>query len=94
MIRRLLRALGLAGPEVPCWCGTTHPLGYWHDPSHGRIDRDIQDHVRELLGYPEHATKVTLGDDFARVVAIEETLQSKRERGERLWWEKHAGAAS
>lgn len=42
----------------------------WRDPTHGRIDRDIQEYVDEM-----NPTGV------AQRVAIENTLQSKRDRG-------------
>lgn len=57
---------------VPCWCGDAHPVDFWHDPTHGRIDRDIQDKVQARYG-----------DDLslAQRVAIEDTIQNRRDRG-------------
>jgi len=57
---------------VPCWCGDLHPVDEWHDPTHGRIDRDIQDKVQTRYG-----------DDLslAQRVAIEDTIQNRRDRG-------------
>ena len=46
----------------------------WHDPTYGKIDRDIQEYV--MKNYPE----ATLGQR----TAFEETLQNKRNRGERV----------
>jgi hypothetical protein len=58
-----------------CWCGgqTPHSKHYWHDPTHGRVDRDIQDRVTEVYG-----------NDFpvGQRVAIENTLQNYRDRGD------------
>lgn len=48
------------------------PAAERHDPTHGQIDFDIQDHV-EAMG-------CTGG--VAQVVAIERTLQDRRDRGE------------
>lgn len=58
-----------------CWCGRLHPSWKWHDPTHGRIDRDIQDKVEDWFG-PD------LG--VAQRVAIENTLQNRRDRGESI----------
>lgn len=56
-MRRLwLRARRLIGAVLPtklldvqeqCWCGTHHLGDYWHDPTHGKVDRDIQDAVNK-----------------------------------------------
>lgn len=73
---------GLASPEtrVACWCGRFHKLGFWHDPTHGRIDRDIQETARDILGIPLNATMATAREtyDWGRLTAIEETLQRRR----------------
>lgn len=58
--------------EEICWCGTHHLGAYWHDPTYGRIDRDIQDKVTALYG-----PNLTL----ARREAIESTIQHRRDRG-------------
>lgn len=86
MIRRALAQLaafvGLRPPitMVPCWCGRTHPLGFWHDSTHGRVDRDIQEQARDLLGIPLNATRASgAAWDWARLTAIEETLQTRRD---------------
>lgn len=83
MIRGLLRLLGLGGPDVPCWCGKMHAATYWHDPTHGRIDRDIQEHARELLDLPANASSLSKG-----LAAVEETMQERRARGVMLYWER------
>lgn len=88
MLRGLLRLLGLAKPQVPCWCGSTHDLGYWHDPTHGRIDRDIQEHARDLFDFPAYATRLTMGEQAIHVHMAEIALQKKRDEGELLYWQK------
>lgn len=54
-----------------CWCGIHHLGDYWHDPTHGKVDRDIQDMVAK--GFP--------GTDRAQTFAIMLTAQSRRDRG-------------
>lgn len=71
---------GLLPPKVitvqpECWCGTNHVGDYWHDPTHGRIDRDIQDKVAAAYG-PDLSV--------AEKVAIENTLQTRRDRGQSI----------
>lgn len=94
MIRRWWRRVTLQPTHrVPCWCGSLHDLGYWHDPTAGRIDQDIQEHARELLDMPKDATHGWLAgqrrlQESTRLVQVEEALQSKRDAGFRLWWER------
>jgi hypothetical protein len=77
MARRLLvhlipiRPIAVRQEDV-CWCGTHHLGDYWHDPTHGRIDRDIQDKVRARYGD---------GLSLAQREAIESTAQDRRDRG-------------
>lgn len=54
-----------------CWCGLPHPATFWHDPTHGRIDRDIQQQVEEQFG-PDL--------DKGQRTAIECTIQNRRNR--------------
>jgi len=49
----------------------------WHDPTHGKIDRDIQEFVEETYN-----ADGSLG--LGQRTAIEETLQNRRNRGERV----------
>lgn len=67
----LLRPRTIAAQEDVCWCGIHHLGDYWHDPTHGRIDRDIQDKVTARYG-----------DDLtlAQREAIESTIQHRRDR--------------
>lgn len=58
--------------EDVCWCGIHHLGDYWHDPTHGRIDRDIQDKVTARYG---------TGLSLAQREAIEATAQYRRDRG-------------
>lgn len=93
MIRRLLRVFGFGEPEVPCWCGRFHRAGYWHDPTHGRIDRDIQEHARELLGIPLGASVLAMqasGHSVSALAACEENMQRRRDRGLGLYWDTDA----
>ena len=46
----------------------------WVDPTYGRIDRDIQDFVEAEFKTTNVGTRV----------ALENTLQAKRDRGQRL----------
>lgn len=55
----------------PCWCGRHHRPGYWHDPTYGRIDRDIQDWTEK--NFP--------GISLATKVAIENNAQRLRDQG-------------
>lgn len=68
----LLRPRTAQVQEDVCWCGIHHLGDYWHDPTHGRIDRDIQDKVTARYG-----------DDLplAQREAIESTIQGRRDRG-------------
>lgn len=63
MIRALLVTLRRWALAI-CWCGTRHRKGYWHDPTYGQIDRDIQEKVaREFAGASRaqrHAIGLTL----------------------------------
>lgn len=61
-----------ADERVMCWCGRTHPSSFWHDPTHGRIDRDIQDRVTDVYG---------LDLPSGQRSAIEITLQERRDKG-------------
>jgi hypothetical protein len=58
--------------EDVCWCGIHHLGDYWHDPTHGRIDRDIQDMVTARYG-----DRLTL----TQREAIESTVQGRRDQG-------------
>lgn len=69
---RLRKPAKVVVVQDECWCGIHHLGDYWHDPTYGRIDRDIQDKVAAYYG-PD------LG--LAQKVAIENTLQDRRERG-------------
>lgn len=82
MIRWLLDRL-MPAPKVPCWCGKAHRATYWHDPTGGTIDRDIQEQARDLLDIPFNASLAAIraagrGDDIGRLVAIEQTMQHRR----------------
>lgn len=57
-----------------CWCGRLHRPGRWHDPTHGRIDRDIQDRLAEQFG------PFVTDAERAQRVAIENTVQDRRNR--------------
>lgn len=81
--RTLLARRVLADP-VPCWCRKWHRPGYWHDPTHGQIDRDIQQRARDLLDLPHAASAVK----HPQLVPIEQTLQHRRDAGLLLWWER------
>jgi hypothetical protein len=76
LVRRLLVHLVPIKPielqEEICWCGIHHLGDYWHDPTHGRIDRDIQDTVTARYGS---------GLSLAQREAIESTVQGQRDRG-------------
>jgi hypothetical protein len=50
----------------------------WYDPTHGRIDRDIQEYVDEVFQ----------PIDVGQRVALENTLQARRDAGHRLLFEK------
>jgi hypothetical protein len=55
---------------------SNHGFAIDHDPTHGRVDRDIQWHVQALLG-PNQGV--------AERVAIENTLQTKRDKGQGVY---------
>lgn len=57
--------------ELHCWCGTVHDEGFWHDPTHGQVDRDIQDMVRQNFQCTDR------NQEFAIML----TAQGKRDRG-------------
>lgn len=57
---------------VPCWCDGAHASDFWHDPTHGQVDRDIQDKVTERYGNDL---------PLAQRAAIESTLQGRRDQG-------------
>lgn len=72
--RLLVRLVPIKTIEVQediCWCGIHHLGDYWHDPTHGRIDRDIQDKVTAYYGPLSLAARE----------AIESTLQHRRDQG-------------
>lgn len=93
MIARLWRwVTGRPSNLAPCWCGSLHDLGYWHDPTGGRIDQDIQEHARELLDIPVNASLSIVAAVRPGVVGqlrtMESNLQGLRAEGKRLWWER------
>lgn len=61
-------------PMVWCWCGTPHPAAYWHDGTHGQIDRDIQVWVERDWGCTDR------NQEFVMML----NLQQRRRDGERL----------
>lgn len=86
MISLLLRLLKPSAPRAACWCGESHPVGFWHDPTGGEIDRDIQEHARDLLSLPTEAPySWTRGKVLA---SLEEAAQTRRDEGHALWWER------
>lgn len=54
-----------------CWCGRRHRPGFWHDPTYGRIDRDIQEWTER--NFP--------GISIGTRVAIENNAQRLRDQG-------------
>lgn len=55
-----------------CWCGDLHPQSRWHDPTHGQVDRDIQDWVTREWGIEDRNI------EFVTML----NLQAKRNRGD------------
>lgn len=55
-----------ASLEPPCWCGRQHVPGYWHDPTYGRIDRDIQDWSHENFPDVSLATREVIESNAQR----------------------------
>lgn len=71
--------VNLNGPR--CWCGAVHRRGFWHDPTDGQIDRDIQDYVARAFPHLDRRRP----SGRAQVAAIESTLQERRRRGTLTW---------
>lgn len=74
VVASFLRPRTVAVQEEICWCGIHHLGDYWHDPTHGRIDRDIQDNVEAQFG------PFVTSAERAQRVAIENTMQDRRNR--------------
>lgn len=74
LLVRLIPIKPIQAQEELCWCGIHHLGDYWHDPTYGRIDRDIQDKVTARYG-----DRTVMG--LAQREAIESTLQDRRDRG-------------
>lgn len=64
-------ALVPAPPSVPLGASRHDLAEVWHDPTHGTIDRDIQDAVARSFPNVPLATRV----------AIEHTAQDRKDRG-------------